>query len=488
MIIVLVHGWSVTDTSSYGGLPARLTADSAAGRIPGARIHHVYLGQYVSFSDEIRLADIARAFEAAVQRELGADIAAGQRLAIITHSTGGPVIRHWWWHFYRGRNRDCPMRHLVMLAPANFGSALAQLGKTRIADLAAWFQGVEPGRGVLDWLEHGSPEAWALNRDWIDSSADADAAPWQFVLTGQRIDRRAYDHVNSYTGEPGSDGAVRVAAANLDASHVHLEQARPAANTSASTVLRLDDAEPAHAPATAFALIPGRSHAGERMGILRSIADDGRSHPTYSAIVRCLQVDSADDYARLRARFESDTERVRSAERLERSGRVFRREHFHDAHALLMVRIRDDDGLLPERFDLKLTGSGDNPDNLPSGFIVDVQRNRRDAGVLTFHLNADRALGADAVIDRQGEQVRAPLPGMRALGLQLLPRPRDGYVSHAIAQLNATPARLANLVRRDAVVMVDLVLRRLVRSGTFYLNPNPTPTDFKRQPRGRVVP
>eukprot|EP01031_Cornospumella_fuschlensis_P043536 gene43536-53229_t len=43
-----------------------------------------------------------------------------------------------------------------MLAPANFGSALAQLGKGRVGRLKAWFSGVEPGQGVLDWLELGS--------------------------------------------------------------------------------------------------------------------------------------------------------------------------------------------------------------------------------------------------------------------------------------------------------------------------------------------
>jgi hypothetical protein len=68
------------------------------------------------------------------------------------------------------KDRVCPMSHLIMLAPANFGSALAQLGKSRISRLKTWFEGVEPGTGVLDWLELGSPEAWKLNRAWISSA------------------------------------------------------------------------------------------------------------------------------------------------------------------------------------------------------------------------------------------------------------------------------------------------------------------------------
>ena len=101
MIIVLVHGWSVTHTETYGELGPRLQADSNAGRLPSLTVRDVYLGKYISFSDEVRLEDIARAFEAAVQKELKQDIANGERLAVITHSTGGPVIRYWWHHYFQ---------------------------------------------------------------------------------------------------------------------------------------------------------------------------------------------------------------------------------------------------------------------------------------------------------------------------------------------------------------------------------------------------
>jgi len=38
------------------------------------------------------------------------------------------------------------------------------------------------------------------------------------------IDRKLYDHLNSYTGEKGSDGVVRAAAANLNFGLVELKQ------------------------------------------------------------------------------------------------------------------------------------------------------------------------------------------------------------------------------------------------------------------------
>jgi hypothetical protein len=490
MIIVLVHGWSATHTRTYGDLGPRLEADSRAGRLPTLTVRDVYLGKYVSFSNEVRLEDISRAFEAAVQRELARDLARGERLAVITHSTGGPVIRDWWHRYYRSRSRPCPMQHLIMLAPANFGSALAQLGKTRIADLkASIVDGVDPGVGVLDWLEHGSPEAWALNEAWIQDPRDPASDPvplYQFVLTGQTIDRRLYDHVNSYTGEPGSDGVVRVAAANLNATYLKLTQESQDENTTAESTLRLKAGVPVSAPKTAFALIRGRAHANAARGILRSIAMDGR-HPTYSAIVRCLRVRRAGDYRTLSDAFERENAVVRNRERYETSGRLLRHEHFTDAHGLIIARVRDDDGYVPERLDFKFTATRNNPDGLPSGMIVDTQRNRRSPGTLTFYLNADAGLGSPRIRNRASTVVRRTLPGLSALGIQIFPRPRDAYVGHAIGQLGATRHNLNTLVLRDRTLLLDIELKRIVRSGTFELTKDLRRRSFKGQNKGTPV-
>ncbi|MGB2790309.1 MAG: phospholipase, partial [Dokdonella sp.] len=163
LLVIFVHGWSVTSTDTYGELPARLAAESTKGGGPKLDVQHLYLGKYISFRDEVRLPDLSRAFEAALQPVL-AQAGAQRRFVCITHSTGGPVVRDWFdRHYVQTKlTGQCPMSHLIMLAPANFGSALAQLGKSRLGAIKAWFDGVEPGQGVLDWLELGSPEACEL--------------------------------------------------------------------------------------------------------------------------------------------------------------------------------------------------------------------------------------------------------------------------------------------------------------------------------------
>ena len=125
--------------------------------------------------------------------------------------------------FWKGQLAQCPLSHLVMLAPANHGSALAQLGKSRLSRIKSLFQGVDPGQRVLDWLELGSAGSWALNRSCLDYDGVADGV-FPFVLTGQSIDRKLYDALNSYTGEAGSDGVVRVASANLNYGLLRLVQ------------------------------------------------------------------------------------------------------------------------------------------------------------------------------------------------------------------------------------------------------------------------
>ena len=159
VLLAFVHGWSVTNTETYGGLPPRLRNEAKAQGI-NLRVRHVLLGRYISFHDEVRLPDLSRAFAQACRDEIEPRLADGQRFVCITHSTGGPVIRDWWQRYYRSQGgqrgnerRRCPMSHLIMLAPANYGSALAQLGKGRLGRLKAWLGGVEPGQGVRRGIE-----------------------------------------------------------------------------------------------------------------------------------------------------------------------------------------------------------------------------------------------------------------------------------------------------------------------------------------------
>ncbi|HUK34172.1 MAG TPA: hypothetical protein VLV86_09695, partial [Vicinamibacterales bacterium] len=410
-LVVLVHGWSVHNTNTYGELAARLGTEAAGDPALDLDVRNIWLSKYVSFHDEVHVEDISRAFEAALRNEVGTLLDAGERVVVITHSTGGPVVRDWWNRFYveHGETASCPMSHLIMLAPANFGSALAQLGKATVGRIMSWFDGIEPGQGVLDWLELGSPESLALNRTWIAGTESWKSTPpvFPFVLTGQSIDRKAYDHVNSYTGEIGSDGVVRAAAANLNATYVRLVQELPRPSESGQAqlweapALTVDVHQ--RAPETAFAILPGRSHSGETMGILRSIGT-ATVHPTVSAILRCLRVETAADYEAVRQEFAALTTQTVEAERVERHEHILLKDTYtiHDQRSMVIVRILDDRGHVVDDFDLLLLGQDNSPDRLPPGFFADRQRNTRNRGTLTYFLNHDVMMDGPAIVATDG--------------------------------------------------------------------------------------
>ena len=116
--VVILHGWSDVSTS-FEPLAKLLRA-----KLGSPNISFIHLVDYISMEDEVRFDDIASAMEVAWKRE-SLPTEAGSVDAIV-HSTGGLVIRDWLQRNYRPDK--APIKHLVMLAPPNFGSPLAHKG------------------------------------------------------------------------------------------------------------------------------------------------------------------------------------------------------------------------------------------------------------------------------------------------------------------------------------------------------------------------
>jgi hypothetical protein len=447
MKLVFVHGWSVTSTQTYGELPqvlARLAHEKAPEL--AFDIAHIHLGRYISFDDAVTLDDVAIAFEAARLRELG-DVA----FAVIAHSTGGPLIRAWVDRYYGARNLSlCPLTHLVMLAPANHGSALAQLGKSRLGRLSAWFDGVEPGKGFLDWLELGSDGQHALNLNWLGYSWD-EAHFYPFVLTGETVDGALYDYLNSYTGEPGSDGVVRVASANLNYQWLTLVQ------TEATTCQSFDglcvDSLQVHrlaaAPECAFEVIPRAAHSQEKLGIMNSVRlNNYRRKPVVDRILACLAIDNGAAYGSLCEEMRARTDQVQRK----------------DKYACLVVRVRDDLGNKVNDFDFYLL-SGDDylPGNLPRGFLLDKQKNRANGNSLSLYLNATRLAKVAS----------------GKIGFKIVARPDKGFSRYRSAEFHSDGQRVAQLLRPNQTLMLDIVLTRSIAANSFSFVDIGTEPDFK---------
>jgi len=490
-IVVLVHGWSVHHTETYGGLAERLEMENAKDSTLGIDVKQIWLGKYISFKDEVRVDDISHAFENAMRTEFGTVLNAGTKCIVITHSTGGPVIRNWIDKFYAKKNNlnACPLSHLIMLAPANFGSALAQLGKSRVSRLKSWFEGVEPGQGVLNWLELGSSDAWKLNKDWVsDSEAFLKSGNiFPFVITGQTIDRSVYDHVNPYTGEIGSDGVVRAASANLNCNYIKLVQKSPKAN---DTETEFEIEGPNFSAKTPFLIVRNMAHSGDEIGVMRSVKANNDAHETLSGILRCIKVSTKEEYKKVCEDFAQQTITVQNdpEEQVEADLNFLLPDKYFitDPKSMLIVKITDEDGKDIGECDIVFTGPENDPNKLQHGFQSNRQRNKFNKSTVNFFCNYT-AMAGGPEIKYKDKTLRAKKEGVKQLGLMIDPHNNSGFAHYVRGRINANDKQLGQILFPNQTTLLEIVMKRVVHEGTFRINQNRKGEEFKDADSGKTI-
>ncbi|BCA94744.1 phospholipase [Legionella antarctica] len=473
MIVIFVHGWSVTHTNTYGELPQWLENQSKDGKL-NIQVGNIYLGHYISFDDTVTVDDIARAFDNAVRDEIADKLRHGERFACITHSTGGPVVRKWMDLYFKNNLKKCPLSHLIMLSPANHGSALAQLGKSRLGRIKSFFEGIEPGQHVLDWLELGSDMSWQLNESWLHYDCTANGI-YSFVLTGQKIDRQLYDVLNSYTGEAGSDGVVRVTSANMNYSLLKLHQ--EGNNGENLVVANMTRTQP-----MAFGVLPGCSHSGKKMGIIRSVTmANAATHPTAIWVLRCLQVQNRDSYTTLAKELDKLTQDTQLNEHKECVKKlVSRREFITNRHSMIIFRLIDDRGNHLDDYDLYLTAGPEySEDALPTGFFSDRQRNHHIRGKLTYFLDYDIMEDGINTPKMQGN-----------LGFRIKAQPEASDLALAyyrVLDFHSSLADINKILHPNETVMVEIMLQRRVDRTVSRITNILKPAKIGRKPTGLKV-
>lgn len=459
MKLLFVHGWSVTSKRTYGGMPAALAAQASRFGLK-LDLKQVFLGRYISFRDEVRMDDLERAFDRAVRDAFGVSpTAAIPRFSCITHSTGGPLVRCWVNRYYGATDlARCPLEHLVMLAPPNHGSALAQLGKATLGRIKAWAEGIEPGQQILDWLELGSDGQRALNLDFLHYDLPAQHAAgtrhFPVVLTGETIDRCLFDYINSYTAEPGSDGVVRSAAANLDARWITLVQTDmpiTSCNFRGATALMLRETEVRQPAPTAFRLIPDVSHSGPRLGILGSVKPaNALRKDVVARTLEALKIRNGTEYnAYLAAARDANA-----------ALQVVGQRYFQ-----IVFSVRDDQGRAVTDFDIiLLAGPNYDPDALPKGFFRDRQKNRRNGNTVVYYMNHDVMMATPE----------------RKFGFRVISRPDSGFARFVPAEYHSDGVTLDRVIDPNVTTYVDIVVKRRVDAQATRFDPEGDGyTDFK---------
>lgn len=216
--VAILHGWS-DNSNSFKPLAGFLKKN-------GYKTIPLFLGDYISLRDDVTIDDVAKRMEEVIRDKMA--LAPGKRgrlgksFDLIVHSTGGLVARRWISMHYA--ERTCPVRNLLMLAPANFGSKLAHQGRSLLGRLYKGLKtNFETGEEMLHALELGSPFQWDLAQSDLFVAEGHSAAKTPvfygpdavrpFVIVGTHPYTELFARI---TNEDGSDGTVRVAAANLN--------------------------------------------------------------------------------------------------------------------------------------------------------------------------------------------------------------------------------------------------------------------------------
>ncbi|MGH8019969.1 MAG: phospholipase, partial [Opitutaceae bacterium] len=316
--------------------------------------------------------------------------------------------------------------------------------------LKAWFEDIEPGCQILDWLELGSAGQRALNERFLSynlpkSHADG-GRHYPVVLTGETIDRSLYDFVNSYTGEEGSDGVVRTAAANLDARWLTLEQTDDPVKVRSlpgATTLQLRRNGVRRPPLTPFRIIPEASHSGSKIGIIKSVKPDNAAEKEVVAeVLDALQIADGDDYNAY----------------IDACGEATKRQQQPPGERYFQVvfRVMDDEDQPISDFDLVILAGPDyDPNALPKGFFRDRQRNCKAPNTIVYYMNHDKL---SLVVD-----------GL--FGFRILARPDNGFAWYAPAEFRSNTVTIDEVIDPNVTTYVDIVLTRHVDRETARFDP-----------------
>lgn len=473
--VLTVHGWSARDTSlrPLAGFLSR----------NGFKVENVWLGGYPSMADEVRPEDSARRLGEVV-REMQGDGRLGERFHIAAHSTGALVVRQWLTQaFPRG---GAPVDNLLLLAPANFGSPLAVMGRSALARLFKGFgNGFETGAEFLHALEHGARFQEELTLSDRLSRDGATASPYSangtrpFVITGLDVVRPM-----GILGEDAWDGTVRVASTNLDAQGLTVDFTRHS-----------EDGLPERRvwtrrgpETTPFAVLPDRHHLN-----ITEPADTGErgAGRLGRMILQALRVDDATGYAEVRADWSALNARTRTLVQPdaagERAGLDTDEPPSPDAfneHYQLVFSVRDDTGLPVDDYFIWLTaptetelaaGLGNSlsrPEEYALRHVLKkVHVNRRDPSRRVFHIDRRELM-------RQGGLKSALTPARLPLLAAGISAPGPGKLisyfdwgsamgSGLIPLRSLTPEGGEHFLRRYATHFIEIILPRRADDSVF---------------------
>ncbi|SDK17926.1 esterase/lipase family protein [Billgrantia gudaonensis] len=459
--LVLLHGWN-DEGSSFEKLVGHLRK-----RLGSGHIQRIAIGDYLSKDDALRFDDLQAALDRAWRaRELPRDVAS---VDVIVHSTGGLVIRDW---LVRHFTPDAaPVKHLVMLAPANFGSPLAHMGRSMLGRIANGFfsrqagQAVmETGAGILRGLELASPFSWELAMRDRFVEGEGMYAPGR-VLCTVLCGNTGYGGIRSLANEDGGDGTVRLSTANLNCAQVHIAFREEVRDGNRVTVPEMADYRESTGRC-AFRILDGLDHSAIKL----DAAESRLSRAQQDALTLVERALTVEDDAFLGFCDECEaTNQMLTRQPGERRGKA----GFQNT----VVRVRDQfdipvEDYLIEFYDPNRPDGGGLARTIHEAAIRKVHNYRADTSLRSLYIDtarlceaverADTRLGmsitAEPMLDEDESHARFTPVGFRTLS------------DEDIEDLCLNDAQLAEIFQPHRTLLVDVCLHRSQADNVFRLN------------------
>lgn len=471
--VLILHGWS--DTSKSFHFLADFLGKNGYSAIP------IWLGDYISLDDDIRVADVAKRMGEVIDEMINAK-QLDKSFDMIVHSTGGLVAREWLTSKYRDNVVKCPMKRLIMLAPANYGSKLAATGKSFLGRVVKgynnWFH---TGTGILNDLELASPYQWELAQRDVLVPEGAAATPgyyggedrvWPFVIVGTH----PYTNLlRQIVNENGADGTVRVCAANLNTRGMTIDFRETDPKKMSATWesrLKLANGDDFDVP---LAVLPTRTHG--------SIIDPDRNAPDNKEdiaesdaekavlgklILEALKCDSFKSYQNIQVKWNKLTEET--AHRDTQTPDIF--------HQYLQINffVVDDFGQpVPDYFIEFFSGTSKSYTDanvyLHSHVIEDVKTNSQSAALRNIYIDrTDLMEGYYAMLPKGAEprlylSISAASPG---INIKYFERERDGASGQITVHLEGDATQ--RWLKRNTTHFVKIIIPRMPNKNVFKVN------------------
>lgn len=441
-MLIIIHGWSDNYTS-FKTLARKLAAAQPEGI--AADIRHVRLGDYVTLDDQVNYEDLVEAMQRAwTDLELPT---AHRSVDVVIHSTGGLVVRHWITRYFTPDT--VPIKRLLMLAPANFGSPLAHTGRSMVGRAVKGWKGTrlfETGAQILKGLEIASPYTWKLaEKDLLGEQIYY--GPGRILCT-VLVGNAGYKGISALANQPGTDGTVRVSTANLNAAAFELDFTDP----TREVLPRMHQTQ----SGTAFGIADLEDHS--------SIAAKGggpRRQPTWALICNALRVED-EGFTAWQQQLEEHNRNV--TEQAEK-----RRSAHYNSYQNTVIRVVDHHGTPVTDYVIELFANDDKgqrnrlrTQRLQEQAINKVHAWSGDASYRSFLINCTELY---KIIDQPEDRLNISLTAVPELSSGLVGY--KTYTDEDISTLSLNPQELKAIFQPHRTLLITIVLKRYQKEAVF---------------------